>query len=190
MSSEEIQHLYELADTAGDTDKLRNQVLEGICRLEDELKEHLYWAKRHLNSNSKDYIDRSLDEKIDIYGTETTIGSILDAHENMVEDFKWMLHVVRSIMLSLSLPIDCKGSLEVEFHVGRALEVIEDLLQENSSRREIRTAERKTAGSVASTQRVQVDPISVTPSKPGSSKAQERPKSAAQDDHSSIPNSP
>jgi hypothetical protein len=178
MSSEEIQHLYELVDRVGDTDKVRDQVLEGICRLEDALKKELYWAEYYRDFKK----DRPRDEEVDLFGTVTTVGSIVDCWEEKIDKIKWKLHVVRSILLSLALPTNYETN--PEDHVRHALEVVEDLLYENALRENlIASYGERTTASRSSTQQAERGDVDQTPSQTRSSDAQD---SAPQADDSPV----
>jgi hypothetical protein len=185
MSSQEVQHLYEFVDT----DEVRDQVFERICRLEDALNEQLYWAKCDHDSSKDRYVGRLRKEKIDVFGLETTIGSILDNVQNRVENIKEQLHVVRSILLSLALPTDCEASAEC--YVVHAFEVIKDVLEENSLRCKNRIAASEARRKIGekSTQQAHGSAVSQTPSQTGSSNAQEKQNTAPEDHHSPAPES-
>jgi len=181
MSYEQIQHLYEFVDT----DKVRYRVFERICRLEDALNEQLYWGEQSRDSN--EYKERSHDEQIELLGT---VGKILRLRENRVKEFKWMLHVVRSILFSLALPTGDEAS--PEFHLDHALEVIQDLLEENSLRRKNWMAEyaEETTKRGTSIQQARRGAVSQTPSQTGSGDAPEKQNITPRDDHLPIPEYP
>ena len=177
MSSEQIQHLYELVDP----DEIRDQMFERICRLEDALNEQLHRAKRDLDSNKEQYIGRLRKEKIDLFGSETTIGSILDTFDDRVEKIKGQLHVVRSILLSLALPTGSEAS--ADSYVDYAFEVIDDLLEENSLRCKSRRAAYKSRRGEKPKQEAHGSAVSQM-SQTGSSNARKKQKTAPQDDQS------